>query len=165
MTADNNIPTVANSLTFAAVKQTIDGYSDAINHRDWAAVQSFFCEEATWRTANFREFGWSGAQGITDGLRAIIEPMELLFQTPSATKITIDDDHASARSSIQEFGKAGEISFRCLGSYEDRLMWNGLAWLFHARVFTYFYWEENSMSGTAFQASALAVDERTAYNE
>lgn len=135
----------------AAVKRAVDGYSDALNHREWDKVQAFFLPAATWRTVNNNLFVFEGAANIADGLRGIVDPMTMLVQLPVATVVEIDGDEAAARSSVQEIGKYAGGSFFCLGSYGDRLKRDGDRWRFAARSFTTFYWEENSLGGTAFR--------------
>ena len=137
----------------AAVKRAVDGYTDALNHREWEKLQGFFLPDATWSTTNFRTFGFKGADGIANGLRAVVDPMTILVQLPTATVIDIDGDSATARSSVQELGKHDAGSFFCLGSYADRLRRDGDRWRFVSRAFTYFYWEEDGLTGEAFRWS------------
>lgn len=133
---------------FLGAKRCIDGYTDALNHREWDRLECHFLPDATWRTANFREFGFAGGPSIACGLRAIVDPMAMLVQMVTATVIDFSGDaRALARSTVQELGKGVDESFLCLGSYVDELYLVDGVWRFGSRVFTYFYWEHGALNG------------------
>jgi len=129
----------------------LDGYTDAINHRDWARLQALFVADASWQTLNHNLFAFRGAAEIANGLRAIIEGTEMLFQTRGATIVHIDGDSARMRSSMQEAGRMRDgTSFFAFGSYSDVMVREGSGWCFVERSWTTLYWEDNTMNGRSF---------------
>ena len=135
----------------AAIMRAINGYTDALNHREWNVVGSFFLPKAVWRTVNFQVMRFENAEGIVEGLKAIVVPSAFLLQMRTSTAIKINGVKATARSTMHEIGEFQGTSFVCYGSYSDSLeRQNDGTWRFAERTFRYIYWQTGSLTGQSF---------------
>lgn len=138
----------------AGVKACLDGYNDALNHRDWDKVPTFYSDDCEWYTTNFRNFSFTGSKAIGEGLKGIVDDMDMLVQIPITVMIELTGPNtAKARATCEECAIVGDISFRTFVALNDELRREGDVWKITKRAVTYRYWEDGALKGNGFKAS------------
>jgi uncharacterized protein (TIGR02246 family) len=123
-----------------AIRELVDRYTLAVTRRDWDAVAACFHEDARWHASVGYDF--RGRTGIREGLREVVEGMELLVQmTHGITIDVLTPERARATSVLNEFGRmpGGEGGVFVLGLYYDTVAKVGGRWGFEERDFQLHY--------------------------
>jgi ketosteroid isomerase-like protein len=69
----------------AGVKACLDGYNDALNHREWDKVPTFYSDDCKWYTTNFRDFSFIGSKAIGEGLKGNASLTKLWLENNNLT--------------------------------------------------------------------------------
>lgn len=106
-----------------AIQIAISRYTQAVNHRDWAAFPNIFAKDASWEAIGL-DLRFEGLVAITNGLSTIVNEMSRFVQMNTPAVIDLDGDRASARSTIYELGEYDipRTMFEAYGTYEDELV-------------------------------------------
>lgn len=107
-----------------AVRDTIERFHDAINQRRPADVAALFAEHGVWEIAPPYNLRFEGVAAIEKGVTGTIGATEVLVQACGPVVIDFRDaDHATARTSMQEFGRFHDGSaMHVAGTYHDELV-------------------------------------------
>lgn len=135
------------------IRDLIERFHDAVNHRDYGVFAGLFAEDAVWEVAPPFELRYEGKAAITEGVTGSVEKLEFLIQSCSAIAIRIEDGtNASARTSMQEFGRFRDgNSMRVAGTYFDRFRKDEQGrWHFVHRLFRAQYAENTPLTGHVF---------------
>ena len=124
-----------------AIREVIEGFSDAVTHRAWTDLGAAFHEDATWKVGAPMNLALQSRDGIVAGLSMGIGRMDFLAQMTHSMVISIDGDKATARTVIHEIGRTtSQKSGLCLvGSYNDTLSRRDGRWAFDSREFVVIY--------------------------
>ena len=142
----NSLP-VADRL---AIRELVDRYNDAINHRDWTVLASLFTPDAVWEMATPLNLRFEGAPKIAGGIRWSVGRQEVLVQITSAVVIEGNGpDRAAVRSTMIEFGRPreGEPGMHSAGTYYDQVSRQDGVWRFAHRVFRVRYTDNLAVPG------------------
>ena len=137
-----------------AIRDLIDRYNDAVNHRDWAALRETFTEDAIWEVAAPVNLRFQGAGEIAGGIRGSVGRQEFLVQSSSAIVIEqTTSELASARSTMIEMGrpKEGGPGMHAAGTYYDELAKVNGKWRFKHRIFRVRYMDEIAVPGKIYE--------------
>ena len=110
-----------------AIRSLLDRYTDALNRRDWAALEKAFAGDGVWdaggSTMGAMAFRFEGAKACATGIAAMVDPLPLCIQSNHAPVIDVQGDRATATSTINEMVLAPESSGRTTiwGLYFDQL--------------------------------------------
>lgn len=131
-----------------AIQNTITRYCDAITRRDWDALADVFAPDAVWEVIGGPAFRFAGA-GVAPGIRGVVESTSSLTQINGPALIEIDGDHATARSTIYEFGETLDKTsrFEEPGTYDDVLRKIDGKWRFTLRRFTIRHFRSVKITG------------------
>jgi hypothetical protein len=136
-----------------AIRDLMDRYTDAVNHRDAAAIESVFCKDGIWDVGGGLEgltFYFVGAKNVAEGIVTTVNSTELCFQTNHAPVIRVDGKSASARSSINEVARprGAASGANMLGIYTDDIVLDADGeWRFKKRTFRFVYLETEGLTG------------------
>ena len=90
----------------AAIRALADRYSDAVNHRDWAAYRDCWTEDALWDLGPPVNQRKDGLDAITKEVERAVGAMDLFVQMPHAfTLLALNGDRATARVTLNEVGR------------------------------------------------------------
>jgi hypothetical protein len=131
-----------------AIQDVITRYCDAITRRDWIALKEVFAVEALWEVIGGPAFRYTGVD-IAPGIQRIVESTSTLTQINGPALIDINGDHATARSTIYEFGETLDKTsrFEEPGTYDDVLKKIDGKWRFTSRRFTIRHFRSMSITG------------------
>ena len=137
-----------------AIRDVIEGFSDAVTHRAWEKLGAAFHEDATWKVGAPMKLTLQSRDGIVAGLSAGIGRMDFLAQMTQSMVISIDGDKATSRTVIHEIGRTtSQKSGLCLiGSYNDILSRREGIWAFDSREFIVIYLDPAWIDGTVGSA-------------
>lgn len=140
-----------------AIRELVDHYNDAINHRDWTVLAGLFAPDAVWEMAEPFNWRFEGAPRIAGGIRWIVGRQELLVQITSALVIeSIGPDRATVRSTMIEFGRPreGEPGMHSAGTHYDQVAKQDGLWRFTHRVFRVRYTDNLPVPGQVHENRA-----------
>ena len=131
-----------------AVRETIEGYSVALNLRDFEAMRACFLPDGVWQVDPPFSIRLEG-DAIIAGITQMVGAMPFLFQGLMGSIVEIDGDGATAKTSVHELGQrgAGEGGLDSYGLYHDRLIRTAEGWRFAERRFQPFYLDVGAMPG------------------
>lgn len=137
-----------------AIRELIDRYSDAVNHRDWAALETCFTEDGVWDVGAPFSFKIESAKAIVATCSEKMATTVYVVQTPHATVIKLDGNKATARSTMYEAfrfedGTGGEF----LGTYSDDIVRDAKGWRFKRRTYRTANFNPAPPVGQVFAAS------------
>jgi hypothetical protein len=142
----NSLP-VADRL---AIRELIDRYNDAINHREWTVLTGLFNPDAVWEIATPVQLRFESAPKIAGGIRWLVSRQDVLVQVSSAVVIEASGpDRASVRSTIIEFGRPreGEPGMHSAGTFYDQVCKLDGVWRFAVRMFRVRYTDNLAVPG------------------
>lgn len=111
-----------------AIRSLLDRYTDALNRRDWTAVESVFASDGAWDAGGPHmgpmAFRFEGAANVANGIRGMVDPLPLLVQSNHAPVIKVDGDRVTATSTINEMVLAPGATQRTTiwGMYFDQIV-------------------------------------------
>jgi 3-phenylpropionate/cinnamic acid dioxygenase small subunit len=112
-------------------------YASGIDRRDWELFRSCFADGCQ---ADYGDIGaWHDADGITDFMREMHEPLGFTLHRITNQAVELDgDDAASARSYVDALVMGPESSspVRVAGYYDDELVRDVDGWKIARRRFT-----------------------------
>ena len=127
-----------------SIQDLLNRYTNAVNQRDWAALQAVFADDAVWDCGGpqmpEQQFLFNGAEACARGIAGLVGPTECCVQTNHAIVIEVTGPEARATSTINEYvifsGSAPAMSL--WGTYYDdiRLGADG-EWRFSKRTFRF----------------------------
>lgn len=137
------------------IRELIDRYNDAINHRNWTNLRALFAADAVWEVAPPIDLKFQTADKIAAGIEWSVGRLEFLVQTSSAVVIELHTpQRASARSTLIELGRpkpGGPPGMRAAGTYYDELTREGGTWRFKHRMLRVRYMDEVANPGQVFE--------------
>jgi hypothetical protein len=144
----------ANAADYLAVVDLINRYTDAINRRDWSALEQVFNQDGIWdvggpEAAPF-SFLFAGRDKVVEGIRGLIAGLEFLVQTNHALVVNIVGDRATSSSTLHEdSGQHGSTEgMRVMGMYSDEIVRDDDGeWRFAKRTFRFIYIETVTRAG------------------
>lgn len=110
-----------------AIRSLLDRYTDALNRRDWVALEQVFAEDGAWDAGGPAmgpmAFRFEGAAACARGIAAMVDPTPLCIQSNHAPVIHVEGDRATATSTINEVVLAPGASARTTiwGMYFDEI--------------------------------------------
>jgi ketosteroid isomerase-like protein len=112
------------------IRELLDRYHAAVNTRDFALLNTLFAKQAVWEVGPPVNLHVEGRDAIVQAIRQSVERQEFLVQINSAVVIDLrDSNHASAHSTIVEFGREpGGKGMQVVGFYDDELVREDGAW-------------------------------------
>lgn len=129
-----------------AILELINRYTQAVNHRDWVALQAVWESDAVW-DAGGPDMGpqaylFRGAEACTQGIAALLAKTRICIQSNHAVTLDIDGDRASATSTINELviGLDASTATTIWGTYYDDIARQADgSWRFARRRFRFSY--------------------------
>ncbi|MGE0385166.1 MAG: nuclear transport factor 2 family protein [Gammaproteobacteria bacterium] len=155
----------ANLADHAAIRDLIDRYTDAVNRRDWRALEATFAAGGIWDchgpTAESR-FLFEGARNVADGIAGAVQAGEMCIQMNHAVVIDVQGDRASATCTLNEmFRMPDGNGMELWGIYYDDIARGADGeWRFEKRRFRTTYYEMRAFGGGL--NVRFPVDPRTA---
>ncbi|WP_169796722.1 nuclear transport factor 2 family protein [Chondromyces crocatus] len=142
-----------------AVRDTIERFHDAVNQRRADVIATLFAEKGVWEVAPPYGLRFAGRSAIEAGITGTLDATEVLVQSCGPIVVEfVDATHATARTSMQEFGRLRDgTSMHVAGTYHDALeRQDDGAWRFVHRRFVAHYADDLPVPGRALFPSALA---------
>ncbi len=140
----SNRNVIENLAGHVAVRDLLDRYTDALNQRDWAALQNLFCEDGVWDVGGpemgAQAFRFEGAAQCAQGIAGLVSPSELCVQSNHAVVIEVSGKTAVARSTINELILMRDAPgmMTVWGTYYDRIVLDADGeWRFAERRFRF----------------------------
>lgn len=131
------------------IRDLIEGYSNAVNRRDWDLLASLFADDGVWSVMGAhtdREV--RGRDAVRREISSVVEPFELCFQVIGAVHIRLDGDRAAATSGLQDFIKiASEADMTLFGIYHDVFVRTSQGWRFQRREYRGRYFGRDALGG------------------
>jgi ketosteroid isomerase-like protein len=127
-----------------AIRSLLDRYTDAVNRRDWTAMERVFAPDGVWDmggpTVGAMAQRFEGATACARGIAGLVNPVALCVQSNHAPVIVVDGDRATATSTINEIvlapGSPGRMTI--WGMYFDEIVRNEDGeWRFKVRRFRF----------------------------
>ena len=141
-----------------AIQNLINRYTNAVNQRDWSALQDVFASDGVWDCGGpqmgDQAFLFSGAAGCANGIAGLIAHSECCVQSNHAIVIEVAGRDARATSTINEYvvltGAATATSI--WGTYYDEIHQEvDGEWRFRKRAFRF-----TTVDALASKGSVLA---------
>jgi ketosteroid isomerase-like protein len=135
----------AQPVAHLAILDVLNRYTDALNRRDWAALQQVFTDEGVWDmggpAAGPMAMRFEGAANVAAGIAAAVGRAELCVQTNHGSVIEVSGQRAIARSTIHELVRPkGGTGMQIVGFYHDDLsLGEDGEWRFRERRFRIMY--------------------------
>lgn len=131
------------------IRDLIEGYSNAVNRRDWDLLASLFADDGVWGvTGAHTDREVRGRDAVRREISGVVEPFELCFQVIGAVHIRLDGDRATATSGLQDFIKtASEADMTLFGIYHDEFVKTLPGWRFQRREYRGCYFGRDPLSG------------------
>jgi hypothetical protein len=136
-----------------AISDLLNRYTDAVNHRDWKALEACFSETGIWDMGGPAigpgAMYFEGAANVAAGIGAAVSTAEMCFQANHAAVIEVDGDRATARSSVHETVRpAAGSGLVIFGIYYDDLRRHSDGeWRFDKRAFRITYMDQTPLAG------------------
>jgi hypothetical protein len=133
-----------NLIAHLAIQDLLNRYTNALNQRDWAALQSVFTEDGVWDCGGpqmgDQAFLFSGAAGCANGIAGLLAHTECCVQSNHAIVIEVAGRDAKATSTMNEYvipnGAATATSI--WGTYYDEIQLESDGeWRFRKRTFRF----------------------------
>jgi ketosteroid isomerase-like protein len=136
-----------------AIRELVERFHDAVNHRDFATLGLLFTDDAVWEVAPPFDRRFAGPANIVAGVSESVGRLEFLVQSCSPIVVELQDAaHATARTSMQEFGRFRDgTSMRVAGTYFDAFRKADGTWRFSHRIFRARYAEDTPLAGRIFE--------------
>jgi len=142
----------------AAIQQLVLEHCDTVTRGDWDRFEEIYADDAVWEESAPLEGRADGATAIRQRSEVMTSAVELFLQTAHGTVVTLlDDDRATARTSIRGFAVVAGRSFENHGIYYDELVRTPAGWRFRHRFLQNLYVEERELAGTVTIARADIV--------
>jgi hypothetical protein len=148
-----------------ATRDTIERVHDAVNQHRPDAIAALFTARGVWEVAPPFEHRYEGRSAIEAGVSGTIGATEILVQSCGPVVVDlVDETHATARTSMQEFGRFhNRESMHVTGTYYDELEREADGvWRFVHRRFVAHYADKLPVPGRALLSAAgsNSADER-----
>ena len=141
-----------------AIQDLLNRYTNAVNQRDWPALQAVFAEDGVWDCGGpqmgEQSFLFSGAAGCANGIAGLITPTECCVQSNHSTVIEVTGRRAVATSTINEYVilNGADTATSIWGTYYDEIHLEADGeWRFRKRVFRF-----TTVDSTASKGPVLA---------
>jgi ketosteroid isomerase-like protein len=137
-----------------AIRSLLDRYTDALNRRDWVALEQVFADDAVWDAGGpsmgpmARRF--EGAVACARGISEMVEQLSLCIQSNHAPAIHVHADRATASSTINEVVLAPGADTRTTiwGMYFDEIVRGSDGeWRFKLRKFRFAWIDTTGNAG------------------
>lgn len=142
------------------IRELLESYHAAVNHRDWELLESVFAKDAVWEAKPPVNLRFEGGVAILDGLKASILRQELLIQTCSGVVVDLKGAaNASVRSTLVELGRDATTAkgWTALAFYYDEVIKIDKAWRFMRRTLRLHYASDFPLPGDVFQAARQSL--------
>lgn len=118
------------------VQKILNLYSEGATRRDFDQVIATFTPDAVWEVEG-TEHRFVGHDALLQAFRMFTASTHQLVQINAPAVISVEDDRATARSSIREVGRLRDrdVAFDCVGTYFDDLVRTPQGWRFTRRRF------------------------------
>ena len=135
-----------NFVDHLAIQSLLNRYTDAVNRRDWKALEDVFARNGIWDVGGpdcelpGMTFLFEGARNVVEGISKTVATTELCIQSNHALVIEIQGDRATARSTIQEIARpvGSDAGMMLWGTYYDDIIRDTDGeWRFQRRSFRY----------------------------
>ncbi len=143
----------------AAVRRVVEGYADAVTHRDTEAYAAMYAPDAVWVVDPPIDRRVEGRDAIVAELSSEIARLEFFVFMVSNIVISVQGDVATSRSTVHELGRAREDAppglpaMEVRATYTDELRRDGDRWVFTKRKYSIFYLDTSIPTGQAFPIS------------
>lgn len=136
----------AHSVDRLAIRELLERFTDAVNHRQFEILPTLFTERAVWEAKLPPDAGlglgegfhFSGPEGIRAGLAQSRERAEPLFYSVLPGPIELHaDGRATSRSTMYELlhVKTNDTALELVGTYSDTFREERGVWRFESRIF------------------------------
>ena len=131
-----------------AIQNLMNRYTDAINQRDWKALEDVFAGNGIWDVGgpdcelSSMCFLFEGMRNVVEGIAKTVSTTELCIQSNHAAVIEVQGERATARSTIQEIARpvGSDSGLTLWGTYYDDIIRDTDGeWRFLRRSFRYTY--------------------------
>jgi ketosteroid isomerase-like protein len=89
-----------------AIRDLLDRYTNALNHRDWSALEGLFACDGIWEAVSPVDgappMRFEGAANCAKGIAQLVAPTDLCVQSNHAPVIVVDGQRATSISTINE---------------------------------------------------------------
>jgi len=141
----------------AAIRDLVDSYHAAINHRDWDLLSGLFAADAVWQALPPIDLRFDGHEAVVSGLKASVSRQELLVQSSSGLVIDLNlngPEVATVRSTLIEFGREKDSGsgWSAVAFYADDVVFKNGAWRFARRTLRVRFMGEARVVGQVFDA-------------
>ncbi len=118
------------------IQQIISLYSEGCSERDWDQVMGTFLTNGIWEVPK-RGITITGHAALRAAMSSMVATLDYFVQINAPAIITLDGDHATARSLIRECGKHSgrPEALEVMGRYSDELVRTPEGWKFAKRTF------------------------------
>jgi ketosteroid isomerase-like protein len=134
----------------ATIKDRVDAYADALNHRDWERFRDFWTDDAIWSTSAPKNQRVEGGAEMTEFVKNYQQyQFGFVFQMPHALVIDELQPHfARLHHTLQVQANA----FTVFGIYYDEMVKedDGI-WRFRRRDYQISYYEDRELPGQVYR--------------
>lgn len=137
-----------------AIRSLLDRYTDAVNRRDWAAVERAFCADGVWDAGGpamgAMSHRFEGGRACAHGIAGLVDPLTVCIQSNHAPAIVVEGDRATATSTINEIVIAPGAPGRATiwGMYFDEIVRDvDGEWRFKVRKFRFAWIDGEGSTG------------------
>ncbi|MFT4267129.1 MAG: nuclear transport factor 2 family protein [Xenophilus sp.] len=140
------------------IRELIERFHDAVNHGEPERLGLLFAPDAIWEVAPPFQHRFEGPENIVAGISETVGKLDFLFQTCSPIVIDLQGNVATARTSMQEFGRFKDGgAMRVAGTYFDAFQKKAGVWRFTRRTFRARYADDAPLPGTVVFASTAST--------
>ncbi len=144
-----------------AIRAVAERYTDAVNHRDWAAYRACWTPDGVWDLGPPVNQRYEGIEAIMEEVQRAVGGMDLFVQmTHAGTVLSLDGDNAQARWTLNEVGRirpetrgllGGACGVNILASYTDDLRRGSDGhWRFSKRSYRVVLFDNQAPRGQVF---------------
>jgi ketosteroid isomerase-like protein len=130
------------------IRDLVVRFSDAVTRGDWDQFEAVLAPDAVWEESEPFANRYEGARAIRESVAESTSHVDVYVQMPHGTVVTLlDDDRASATTTIQGVSVVGDLFVVNFGVYYDQLVRTDAGWHFQQRWLQNLYVENGTRDG------------------
>ncbi len=134
----------------AAIRDLAATFADAVTRNDKALIASVWKKDAVFAIKAPFNNVCNGVDEILALLSSLRDVKEFFVQFVHSGVIDVQEDRATARWIMREFGKGGEKYYHTDGIFFDQMEKIDGKWLFTARAWHFAYLDMSAFTGTGY---------------
>jgi hypothetical protein len=157
----STVNVAANLADHLAIRDLLDRYTNALNHRNWSMMQGLFTTDGVWdATSPVKDtpgYRFEGAANVVLGIAKLVSSAEMCIQSNHAVVIEVSGTAAAAVSTINEIVLMPQFPglMACWGNYYDTLVRQSDGeWRFQERKFRVTWSDVNGPRGQVLRQFA-----------